>query len=134
MTPSDAAARVAIQHFIVHEGEIGDIVWPLPEARCVVGLWLDAAGDAANIRWVEAEAATEAWWDVFHTDPTEGHQQFVTVEGVAPNSPDLLDAVAAAVAGTARPVLLLNSEPDKATAVGLRNAGWRLTDARQLVR
>jgi hypothetical protein len=131
MTLSDAASHAVIQHFIVHCGEIGDVVWPVPEARRAIGLWLAAAGDAVSIRHVTAAEAAGAGWEVFNTNPADERPLFVTVEGVAPEGPELMRVVAAATGGDAQPVLLLDIEPDATTAGALRNAGWRLTDARE---
>ena len=133
MTLSDAAARAVIQHLVVHDGEVGDIVWPLPQARLAVELWLDAAGDAVDIRQVTASEAAEAHWQVFDTTTGDTRPRFVTVEGIDPTGPGLDAAAAAAGAGDAHPVLLLDSQPHHALAAELREAGWRLTDARKFL-
>ena len=133
MTLSDAAARAVIQHFVVHVGEVGDIVWPLPQARLAVKLWLDAAGDAVDIRQVTASEAAEAHWQVFDTTPRDARPRFVTVEGINPTGPEFIAVVAAAAAGDAQPVLLLDGQPAQAMAAELRDVGWRLTDARHFL-
>ena len=133
MTLSDAATREVIQHFVVHDGEVGDIVWPLPQAQVAVELWLRAAGDAVDICQVTASEAAEARWQVFDTTTGEARPRFVTVDGLNPTEPEFLAAVAAAAVGDAQPVLLLDKQPDQAMAAGFREAGWRLTDARELL-
>jgi len=133
VTLSDATARAVIQHFVVHDGEVGDIVWPLPQARLAVDLWLDAAGGAVGVRQVTAGEAAATHWQVFDTTIGDVRPGFVTVEGIDPTSSELIAALAAAAAGDAQPVLLLDSQPDRAMAAELRDAGWRLTDARELL-
>lgn len=133
MTLSDAAARAVIRHFVVHDGEVGDIVWPLPQAQVAVELWLQCAGGAVDIRQVTASEAAEAHWQVFDTTTGDARPRFVSVEGLNPTEPEFAIAVAAAAAGKAQPVLLLDKQPDQAMAAELRDAGWRLTDARDLL-
>ena len=132
MTIPDELARTVIQHFVVHDGEVGDIVWPLPEARRVVELWLRAAGDAVTRRHRTASEARAADWKVFDTDPADPRPLFVVVDGIAPASPELSDAIAAASEGVAQPVLLLEDRPDDPLTDRLDTAGWRFTDAREL--
>ena len=133
MTIPDELARTVIRHFVVHDGEVGDIVWPLPEARRVVALWLRSAGDAVTCRHRTTSQARAAGWKVFDTDPADPRPLFVVVDGIAPASPDLPDAIAAASEGAAQPVLLLEDRPDDPLATRLDTAGWRLTDARELL-
>ncbi len=133
MTLSAAAARAVIRHFVVHDGEVGDIVWPGPQARLVVELWLQAAGDAVVIRQVTASEAADTRWQVFDSATGDARPRFVTVDGVNPTDPEFAAAVAAAAAGDAQPVLLLDGQPDQALAAELREVGWRLTDARELL-
>lgn len=76
MTVSDAATRAVIQHFVVHDDEVGDIVWPLPQAQAAAELWLDAAGDAVNIRQVTASEAAQSQWQVFDTTAVDDRPQF----------------------------------------------------------
>ena len=118
MTLPDELARTVIQHFVVHDGEVGDIVWPLPEARRVVELWLRAAGDAVTCAHRTANEAHAADWRVFDTDPADPRPLFVVVDGLAPASPELSDAIAAASEGLAQPVLLLEDRPDNPWQTG----------------
>jgi hypothetical protein len=55
------------------------------------------------------------------------------VDGIAPAAPELPDAIAAASEGVAQPVLLLEDRPDDSLAARLDTAGWRFTDARELL-
>lgn len=67
-----------------------------------------AAGGAVEVRQVTASEAADMRWQVFDTPTGDARPRFVTVEGINPTEPEFAAAVAAAEAGDAQPVLLLN--------------------------